>query len=142
MLSFFVSFCGVASPGNYLASSQLLHRVAQQCKCLPARMTCPCQCRRSVLGVCLLLAILTFGASGDLACPALAGIWMNMAGNKTNDFYAQLEPYVDFSEGAVGPNPHTALPSSCRFCQRISDSMILSKPVSYLPTACPEEITI
>ena len=26
---------------------------------------------------------------------------MNMAGNKTNDFYAQLEPYVNSGEGAV-----------------------------------------
>ncbi|CAK0782928.1 hypothetical protein CVIRNUC_006123 [Coccomyxa viridis] len=28
------------------------------------------------------------------------GVWMNMAGNKTNDFYAQLEPYVTSGEGA------------------------------------------
>ena len=79
-------------------------------------MVCPCKCRRSALGVNLLRAILTFGASGELAYPALAGIWMNMAGNKTNDFYAQLEPYVDFSEGAVSPTSHNELPSSCRTC--------------------------
>lgn len=34
----------------------------------------------------------------------LAGVWMDMSGNKTNSFYSELEPYVDFSEGAVSPS--------------------------------------
>ncbi len=55
------------------------------------------------------LIILRLGASGKLACPALAGVWMNMAGNKTNDFYAQLEPYVNSGEGAVSPISHNEL---------------------------------
>ena len=84
----------------------------------------------------MLLATKIQGASGELAWPALAGIWMNMAGNKTNDFYAQLEPYVDFSEGAVSPDSHNELPSSCRSRQSISTFMMLSKAVSYLPIAC------
>ena len=121
--------------------SQVLHRGSQQCYRLPAGMACPCPCRRSVLGVSLLLTVLTFGASGELACPASAGIWMNMAGNKTNEFYAQLEPYVDFSEGAVSPVSYDELLSSNRSCQRISKSMTLSKPVSYLPIVCPKVTT-
>ena len=80
---------------------QLLHRVTQPRRCLPAGIACLCQCYRSKSGICLLLAILSIAASGELACSAPSGIWMSMAGNKTNDFYAQLEPYVDFSEGAV-----------------------------------------
>ena len=103
-------------------------------------LSLPTDCR-SVPGVCLLPAILTLGALGDLACLALAGIWMNMAGNKTNDFYAQLEPYVEFSEGAVSPNSYNELPSSRCSCQRISDCMMTSKPVPYLSTACPKATT-
>jgi len=34
----------------------------------------------------------------------LAGVWMDLSGNKSNSFYSELEPYVDFSEGAVSPS--------------------------------------
>ena len=63
---------------------------------------------------------------------------MSMAGNKTNDFYAQLEPYVDFSQGAVSPSPHTELPPSGCSCQRVSNSVIVSKQVPWLPAVRPE----
>ena len=29
------------------------------------------------------------------------GVWMDLSGNQTNALYAQLEPYVDNSSGAV-----------------------------------------
>ena len=59
--------------------------------------------------LCLPLSILRLGASCELACLAPAGVWMNMAGNKTNDFYAQLEPYVNSGEGAVSRISHNEL---------------------------------
>ena len=58
-------------------------------------------------------------ASCELACLALAGVWMNMAGNKTNDFYAQLEPYVNSGEGAVSRISHNELFASSRSCHTI-----------------------
>ena len=68
--------------------------------------------------------ILRSGASCELACLALAGVWMNMAGNKTNDFYAQLEPYVTSGEGAVSRISHNELFPSCCSCQTTSDPSI------------------
>ena len=84
------------------------------------------------------LFILRLGASGKLACPALAGVWMNMAGNKTNDFYAQLEPYVTSGEGAVSRISQNELFPSCRSCQTISDPNPGSESASHSPTACPD----
>ena len=32
------------------------------------------------------------------------GVWMDLSGNQTNEFYSQLEPYINNSDGAVSPS--------------------------------------
>ena len=54
---------------------------------------------------------------------------MNMAGNKTNDFYAQLEPYVDFSQGAVSSRNELLYPF--RSCQRLTITATASKSAPF-----------
>ena len=108
--------------GHHLVRPYLLNRVARPCCCSPAGSNRPFQsCCMECFWHCLPLVILGCGASSELACLALAGVWMNMAGNKTNDFYAQLEPYVNSGEGAVGRISHNELFPSCRFSQTISN---------------------